>query len=464
MISETTTIAALATAPAPAGLAVVRVSGPRARTVLREIFRPNNPEHDPVKESRKLIYGTLIDFKTGEPIDTALAVLMKRPMSYTGEDVAEFQFHGSPLLVQRVLRSLYSFGVSPAEPGEFTKRAFINGKMDLAQAEAIADIINARSEHALKIASEQLEGRLSQAIDKLGEPLRNALAEIEAAIDFPEEGIEPARVQEIINIFKQTQNAVTHFLASYTFGHVVKEGYRVLLCGKPNVGKSSILNKLLGQNRAIVTEFSGTTRDLIEEEAVLSGFRFVFCDSAGLRETSDQAEKIGVELARSRIPWADLVLVVVDASDKSGDWKALVEDIRAQNKKIWMVTNKIDLNKNALAEFFCDSKICAQNFYLSAKTGDGFDSLTQAMVDEVARSSVSSAESGQIVTNERHKSALSRAYDHLNKAIEAAQETYPIEILGAELRLALTCLEEIVGRTYNEDILGRIFSKFCIGK
>lgn len=463
-MTEPRTIAALATAPAPAGLAVVRVSGPKARMALREIFRPKNPDLDPTKEARKLHYGTLIDFKSGEPIDNALAVLMKKPMSFTGEDVVEFQFHGSPVLVQRVLSSLFAYGIAPAEPGEFTKRAFLNGKIDLAQAEAIGDLINARSEHALKIASEQLQGRFSQAIESLGEPLRGALAEVEAAIDFPDEDIEPAKKQQIAQTCKDAQQAITNFLASYTFGHAVKEGFRVLLCGRPNAGKSSILNLILGKERAIVTEFSGTTRDLIEEEAVLSGYRFIFCDSAGLREASDKAESIGIELAKNKIPWADLVLVVVDASDKSQDWKDLIEEIRASNKKIWMVTNKIDLNKNALAEFFCDSKVCAQNFYLSAKTGDGFDSLVVALVDEVSRSAATSAETGQIITNERHKNALSRAYDNLGKALDAAAQNQPAEILAHEIRLALTCLEEIVGKTYTEDILGRIFSKFCIGK
>lgn len=463
-MTEVSTIAALATAPAPAGLAVVRISGPRARMALRELFKPKNSAVDPTKEARKLHYGTLLDFKTGEPIDSALAVLMKRPMSFTGEDVVEFQFHGSPVLVQRVLSSLYAYGINPAEPGEFTKRAFLNGKIDLAQAEAIADLISARSDYALKIASEQLHGRFSQALDRLGEPLRAALAEVEAAIDFPDEDIQPAKRQEISRECRSAQQAITNFLASYTFGHAVKEGFRVLLCGRPNVGKSSILNRILGKERAIVTEFSGTTRDLLEEEAVLSGYRFIFCDSAGLRDSADKAESIGIELARSKVSWADLVLVVVDASEKNSDWKSLVDEVRASNKRIWMVTNKIDLNKNALAEFFCDSNICAQNFYLSAKTGDGFESLAQALVDEVSKSAVDSAETGQIVTNERHKNALSRAYDHLGKAIEAADKAYPTEILALEIRTALSCLEEIVGKTCSEDILGRIFSKFCIGK
>lgn len=458
-MAESSTIAALATAPAPAGIAIVRVSGPRTRVAIHALFRG---KIDPVEEPRQLIFGELIDYHTGAVIDKCLAVFMPGPHSFTGEDIGEFQLHGSPLLVEKVLRSLFAFGISPAEPGEFSKRAFINGKLDLVQAEAIADLISATSEQALKLASEQLKGRLSDAVDKLGEPLRDALAEIEASLDFPEEDIEPSKREKLTEEFKLAHSKIEELLASYSFGHSVRDGFRVLLCGRPNAGKSSLLNVLLGRPRAIVTEVSGTTRDLIEEEAVFGGYRFVFCDSAGITESDNEVERIGIELARSKLEWADLVLYVVDGTDKEGSWKELLGELRGRSKRLWMITNKIDLNPAAIGTFFCDSSTCQQNLYLSAKTKSGIDVLTKALVDEVASQAGGSVESNMVLTNERHKNCLSRAKKALGAIV--TQPSLPLEIVAEEVRIALRALEELVGKTTTEDILGRIFSKFCIGK
>jgi tRNA modification GTPase len=258
---EETTIAALATAPVPAGVAVIRVSGPRTRLALKALFKGKK---DPLRHPRTLIFGEILDFKTSATLDKGLAVFMPGPWSFTGEDVGEFQFHGSPVLVQQVLRSLYAYGILPAAGGEFTKRAFLNGKLDLAQAEAIADVINAKGEEELRFAGEQLKGRLSQAVSAIGEPLRDVLAELEASIDFPEEDIEPERIDQIAARAEVARAKVSQLLSTYAFGALVKEGVRVLLCGQPNAGKSSLLNLILGKKRAIVSPISGTTRDLIE--------------------------------------------------------------------------------------------------------------------------------------------------------------------------------------------------------
>ena len=461
MQTENSTIAALATSPAPAGIAVVRFSGPKTAQVLRALFRAR---HDPTADPRRLILGELVDFQSGAMIDRALAVYMPGPNSFTGEDVGEFQFHGSPLLVQKVLRSLYSFGIMPAEAGEFTKRAFLNGKMDLVQAEAIADLIEATSEQALKVASDHLQGRFSQSITTLGEPLRSALAEIEASIDFPEEGIEPKKLDQIMLVVRDCAAEIQRLLQTYSYGQVVREGFRVLLCGRPNVGKSSILNLLLGNDRAIVSEISGTTRDLIEESAIIEDFRFIFCDSAGLTDTRDTVEEIGIARARDRIAWADLVMFIADATDKSESWRQTIEEVRPAARKIWMVTNKIDLNPSAIGAIFCDSSTCAQNFYLSAKTGAGLDSLLRALVEEVRSNMGDAGEANNIITNERHRACLVRALESLEHAIDVAEAHLPLELLSAELRLALTTLEEMVGKTYTEDLLGLIFSRFCVGK
>ncbi len=458
---DSTTIAALATAPFPAGLAVVRISGSKAVRTLRALFRS---KIDPISEPRKLTLGDLIDQNSNELISEALAVYMPAPHSYTGEDVVEFQFAGSPILVQKLLRTIFAQGIEPAQPGEFTKRAFLNGKIDLVQAEAVAELANATTEQAMKIASEHLKGRFSEALDQIGEPLRDALAEIEASLDFPEEDVSPSEVKEIARNIGRTRTAIHELIESYNYGHVVREGFRVLLCGLANVGKSSILNLLLNKDRAIVTDVSGTTRDLIEEDAIIAGCRFVFCDSAGIRDTQDKVEKIGVELALDKIEWADLVLFVVDATDDSNEWQKVLEHLRGKAKKIWMITNKIDLNPHAIGKLFCESHTCAQNFYISAKSRSGLTELTQALSDEVAHSLPNRAETSQVVTNERQRSCLVRAEEALDSSLDAISQKLPLEVISSEMRVALTVMEELIGKTYTEDILGRIFSKFCIGK
>ena len=461
MATENTTIVALATSPAPAGIAVVRVSGPKTKLALKAVFKGKK---DPSKFPRTLIFGDIIDFKTGGPIDKGLAVFMPSPWSFTGEDVAEFQFHGSPLLVQQVLRSLYAYGIAPAQAGEFTRRAFLNGKLDLAQAEAIADVINAKSEESLRCAGEQLKGRLSTAVEGIGEPLRELLAEVEASVDFPEEEIEPKKRDQMRDIAAAAIDKIHDLIKTYSFGQVVRDGVRVLLCGRPNAGKSSLLNLLLGKRRAIVSPISGTTRDLIEEEATIAGYKFIFCDSAGLRDTSDEVEQIGVELAVERLSWADLVLLVVDSTEVEQSWKTLLGTLKEKAKRVWMITNKIDSNPQAFAQFACDSSVCEQIFFISAKTGAGIGPLFEALVEDIAKKVPEKGEVGEVVTNERHRDCLERAYHSMTACKAGIEKNVPFEILSADLREALKALNEIVGKTYTEDILGRIFSKFCVGK
>jgi tRNA modification GTPase len=452
------TIAALATAPHPAGIAVVRVSGSKAASAIHAIFKG---KQDPVDNPRKMCFGNIVDYKTGAEIDTCLAVYMPGPNSFTGEDVAEFQFHGSIIIAQRILRTLISYGISPAEPGEFTKRAFLNGKIDLIQAEAISDLINAKSEAALQVISEQLRGKFSSVIESIAEPLRNSLAEIEANIDFAEEDINPDNILNIKKVIKKSSEQIEGILKTYDFGSYMRDGFKVLICGKPNAGKSSLLNQLLGRPRAIVTDISGTTRDLIEEQASLGGLSFVFCDSAGIRNTDDTVEKIGIELALSKVEWADLVLVVGDATEPKENWQEIVEQLKEKSKKLWLVVNKIDANPSALGTYICDSNTCSQNLYLSAKTGSGIDTLIEALVEEV-KSSAEVGDTEGIITNERHRSCLNNALESL-KNIES-NPYMPLEIISTEIRSALESLSSLVGVTATEDILGRIFSKFCIGK
>jgi len=451
------TIAALATPPAPAGVAIVRVSGTGAAHALSLIFRGTT---NPVSDPRRLCYGTIVEPATGATLDHGLAVFMPGPHSYTGEDVVELQFHGSPLIAQRILRALFSLGVSPAEPGEFTRRAFLNGKLDLVQAEAVADLIAATSERALRLAEEQLGGRLSHAVERIGDPLRNALAELEALIDFSDEDIAPASLSEIAQIIADARDHTTRLIDSYNFGSIVKEGFRVLIAGLPNVGKSSLLNLLLARERAIVTPISGTTRDLIEEEITIGGYRFVVCDSAGITDTHDPVERIGVALARERIGWADLVLYVVGADTPVATWLPLLESIRPSARRMWLLVNKIDLQPTELTP----AAGCEKVIYLSAKTRIGLDTLTADLVAAVEHRRADGGDSGVALTNERQRRCLDEARTALNRALEGLGAHAPIEIVSADVRTAIAALAEIVGQTYTEDILGRIFARFCIGK
>lgn len=455
------TIAALATAPAPAGVAIVRVSGPACAQIARDFFHASQ---SPLESPRSLVFGKMRNPKTREHIDSGLLVYMPGPNSFTGEDVLEFHLHGNPRIAEKLLNALFVFGVRPAQAGEFTRRAFENGRMDLAQAESLADLIAASGDEALRIAQEQLSGTLSDALRLLGEPLRDALAEIEASLDFPEEEILPETSEILARKLFEVEQRIEAYLKSYAYGAKVKEGFRVLLCGAPNVGKSSLLNALLGKARALVSPISGTTRDLIEEEAIYDGYRFIFCDSAGIHESGDTVEQMGMELARERISWADLVLLVRDVQDNEGHWKAVLKELQGKAAAIWLVTCKSDL-LNEQDWQGCGQGPWEREFLVSTQTGAGLPDLRNALTQKIAESAKLHGELSCAITNERHKAALEIAGQSLGEARSLLlQQGTALELVSAEIRHALGALGEIVGETFTEDILGRIFSRFCIGK
>ncbi|NMC63444.1 MAG: tRNA uridine-5-carboxymethylaminomethyl(34) synthesis GTPase MnmE, partial [SAR324 cluster bacterium] len=420
------TIVALATAAVPAGLGVIRVSGDKAKMALNTIFKAKT---SPLDDPRRLILGKVVDPINNSTIDKAFAVYMPSPSTYTGEDIVEFQFHGSPLVAQKIIGSLLSLGFRVAEAGEFTKRAFLNAKIDLVQAEAIGDLIHAGSERALEIAEEQLEGRFSKAIEEIGEPLRQELAELEASIDFPEEEIETQQQQNLFIVVDSAISSIDKLLSSYRYGQVLKDGFKVLLCGSPNVGKSTLFNKFLGRSRAIVTDISGTTRDLLEEHVLIDGQAFVFCDSAGIRQSEDAIEQIGISLALDRFSWADLILFVVDSTESCESAKEFIED---KEHKFWLILNKIDLAKDRynLSEL---SKLSLPSFRVSALTGQGIDELSNALVAELKNTLGFQSETSLIVANERQKDCLLRAREALTKLKQGAVEGAPLEILCADL-------------------------------
>jgi tRNA modification GTPase len=453
------TIAAVATPPGEGGIGIVRVSGPDAERIAREIFLRRAGKNGALR-SHTLHYGAIRDPGSGVILDEALLALMRRPRSYTGEDVVELHCHGGPLLVRNVLELILSRGARHAEPGEFTKRAFLNGRMDLAQAEAVLDLIHARTDKAVHLAAGQVRGELSKWVGELREELLDILVQVEAAIDFPEEEIELLHHDELAAKIEALRMKISRLIDSYNWGRLFREGARVCIAGRPNVGKSSLLNALLSEERAIVTPVPGTTRDVIEETVNLGGFPVVLWDTAGIRETADPVEKIGVSLSLKHLEEAQAGLTVLDGSSPATpeDHSVLAA---VRNKKGLVIINKRDLAQQLDVRWVEVRAPEKQLIPVSEKNGDGLDELKQALRNLLLDST---EEPAMMITNARHKAALERAEENLHKARAALQNRLPAEFVAVDLQDAKESLEEIVGAITHEDILERIFTSFCIGK
>ncbi|HEX9264633.1 MAG TPA: tRNA uridine-5-carboxymethylaminomethyl(34) synthesis GTPase MnmE [Candidatus Binatia bacterium] len=454
------TIAAIATPPGEGSVAIVRISGVDSENIAARIFHRAQGKSGQLK-SHRLYHGKICDPKTARTLDEVLLAIMRKPRSYTGEDVVEIHCHGGAFLVRRVLELALSEGARQAEPGEFTKRAFLNGRLDLSQAEAVLDLIRARTEKSAGLALNQSDGALSQWVGELREELLDILVQVEAAIDFPEEEIELLRRHELTGKIEALNDKISMISATYDWGKLFREGAKICICGRPNVGKSSLLNALLGEERVIVTPVAGTTRDVIEESINLNGLPIVLSDTAGIRETNDQIERMGVDLAREYVEKSDAVLVVLDGSVRlTTDDKQLLDSTRQGIALV--VVNKSDLpqslTEQELARFICSNRnICR----VSAKTGEGISRLKEKLRDIVIGSEI---ESPVVITNLRHRSALQRSEEALNHAVGSLNEGYASEFVAIDLNEAREALEEITGLINNEDILDRIFANFCIGK
>lgn len=438
----------------------MRVSGPEALEIAGRIFRPAGPF-----PSHTAHHGTLIDPTTGEEIDDAVLTVFRAPASYTGEDVAEFSCHGGIAILKAALNATLACGARLAEPGEFTKRAFLNGKLDLAQAEAVNDLIRASADGARKMALRQLGGALSQKLAVVDARLLGVLAAVEAAVDFPEDVPEPDP-QWIESEIEGAARSVECLLQSFNKGRIYREGLRVVIAGRVNVGKSSLLNALLRHARAIVTPIPGTTRDLIEEPLQIAGIPVVAIDTAGLRRTEDPVEKIGVELTQESIRAADIILLVLDVNEgvRREDVE-LLEQI-GETPAI-LVLNKIDLlpeeARGLVTEEFCGrlgrSLPAVQT---CASSGQGID-LLENEIAALAGASDSFAESA-LVSNARHEQALRLAFESLAQAADTIRARQPIDLLNVDLTSARYQLGLITGQSASDDLLDRIFSEFCVGK
>jgi tRNA modification GTPase len=479
------TIVAIATPPGEGGIGILRLSGPQAPAALGRLWRGRRVVT--AFESHRLYLGDLIDPVTEEALDRGMAVWMKAPRSYTGEEVIEIHAHGGPLLLNRLQEVLVAAGLRVAEPGEFTRRAYLNGKLDLLQAEAVGAMIHAHSEAALRNARGQLRGRLSDEVAALRAQLIDLLARVEAAIDFPEEDIEIIQPRQTAAAIASLQRVLTRWLEKFQLGRLLREGVRVALVGRPNVGKSSLLNRLLDEDRAIVHHQPGTTRDVVEGFLQIDGVGFQVFDTAGLREGLEAVEREGVARSRRVMAEADLVLWVLDASQPlSAEDKdilgmvashSLRDDAPGASRGGWasilVLGNKADLpvaSQNFPADWEVPRAIKGGEWLLvSAATGEGIARLKAALV-EAAGVQAGPDQSHTYLNNARHREALQGAQSALDRTAAAlssargGQAAPPVECIAADLREALSRLEALIGEVSQEDILDQVFSEFCLGK
>jgi len=450
------TIAAIATPLGEGGLAVIRLSGSRSFAIADEIFVPRGAAAPaPSRASSHTLHFGHIQ-RHGRPVDEVMLAVLRAPRTFTREDTVEISCHGGLLAAKLVLDCALAAGARLAGPGEFTKRAFLNGRIDLAQAEAVADLIAARTDLALAAANEQLAGRLSQRINAARDDMMRILAHVEAHIDFPDEDIAPDTREQLIARLRRSVELMDALLATADEGQILRRGIRAAIIGRPNAGKSSLLNQLLGHDRAIVSAIPGTTRDTIEETANVRGIPVVFIDTAGLREARDSIEIEGIRRSHVSIERADLVLHVLDNSEP------LAEDDRmsvaaAPGKKRILIRNKSDLPRRL------ELPANTVAVEVSCATGAGIESLKDAIKDAVWAGQIR-AEMLEVMINSRHQDALRRSREAALAAIASLVANETLELAGMELRIAVNAIGEIVGKTATEDLLDLVFSQFCIGK
>jgi tRNA modification GTPase len=443
-----------ATATGEGGIGIVRLSGRLSLSTLLQHFKPSSPYDQP--RSHQLYHGHLYSLD-GHLIDEVMAVYMRSPKSYTGEDVVEIHCHGGQLIVRRILDLFLDAGLTLAQPGEFTYRAFMSGRVDLSQAEAVIDVIRSRSDAATQVALRQMDGVLSSLVYKFRGQLIDVLALVEAHIDFPDEEIDPPAVVDMNSTIEDVRSHMNSILQTFDQGRVLREGVSVLILGRPNVGKSSLLNALLGEARAIVTDQPGTTRDTIEENLVIDGIPIRLVDTAGVRDASDVIEAEGVRRARDKCQSADIVLLVVDGSQPlTHDDNLALE--AASGRQTLLVVNKSDCGQVDIPDTYSHLKTVS----ISAKNRNGLDLLCKLLVDQF-RFSGEITES-TMISDRRHREALLRSREALDRFLACFSINPSPEFLSLELREALSALGEITGETTPDEILDQIFSKFCIGK
>ncbi len=456
------TIAAIGTPVGRGAIGIVRISGRDALRILKELFRTKKGEKREEFEERKLYYGLVVD-EFGEPIDQVLAVFMKAPRSFTGEDVVEIHSHGGIVVVRKILREVLKRGARLAQPGEFTMRAFIKGKIDLVQAEAVNQLIEAKSEIEAKVALKHLQGSLSKKIEGIRDKLLETKAYIEAAVDFPDEEVEILERGKVKERLLEIKEEIERLLRSYREGRLIREGIKVAIVGRPNVGKSSLLNALLKEERAIVTEIPGTTRDVIEESVTVKGIPVRLIDTAGIRETEEKVERIGIEKSLEKLKEADVILFVIDGQAGLTEEDRKIGELLKSRENVIVVINKKDAGLKVRCRDLKEWKRCVET---SAKRGEGIEKLADRIVEMVLLEpeAVLGGEE-ELITSERHRELLTEAKGAVERAIGSLEKGFESpEFLSMDIDEALEKLGMIVGRVTTEDMYDIIFSRFCIGK
>ena len=451
------TIAAISTPKGEGGIGIIRISGDKSFEILDKIFKPKNPNKD--LGFYQFNYGFIHD---GEKvIDESMVVRMKAPKTYTCEDVVEINCHGGQFVTQKVLELVLKNGARHAEQGEFTKRAFMNGRIDLSQAEAGMDLIQGKTEKSISLSLDQLRGDLRDKINSFKKALLDITAHVNVVLDYPEEGIDDPLPVELRDNLEAVYEEATRLIESYDKGKKIKEGIKTVIVGKPNVGKSTLLNSLLREERAIVTHVAGTTRDVIEEVINIKGIPLVLVDTAGIRQTDDIVENIGVEKSKEFIEKADLVLLVLDASRELEDEdREVINQINENHKKVIVLLNKIDLERKIDLDEYNFENIVE----ISAQKNVGIEDMEEKIYSFIVDEKVEDSSEKLIITNVRHKTALEKTKDAIRNIFETIDMGLPMDLISVDLKEALDSLSEITGEISSEDILDHVFGNFCVGK